>query len=38
MQHIYSLIGDELEKVEKELVNILSSDVPIIKKAGVYII
>jgi len=38
MQHISSLIDDELEKVEKELVIILSSDVPIINKAGGYII
>lgn len=38
MQHISSLIGDELEKVEVELFNVLSSDVPIINKAGGYII
>lgn len=38
MQHMSSLIGDELEKVEVELFNVLSSDVPIINKAGGYII
>lgn len=38
MKHISSLIGDELEKVEVELINVLSSDVPIINKAGGYII
>jgi len=38
MQHISSLIGDELEKVEIELINVLSSDVPVINKAGCYII
>ncbi len=38
MQQISSLIGDELEKVEIELINVLSSDVPVINKAGSYII
>jgi octaprenyl-diphosphate synthase len=38
MQQITSLIGDELEKVEIELINVLSSDVPVINKAGGYII
>lgn len=38
MQYIASLIGDELEKVEVELINTLSSQVPLINKAGGYII
>ena len=38
MQHMSNLIGDDLEKVEVELINVLSSDIPIINKAGGYII
>ncbi|MBW1824915.1 MAG: polyprenyl synthetase family protein [Deltaproteobacteria bacterium] len=38
MQQIYSLISDDLEKVESELINTLSSQVPLINKAGGYII
>lgn len=38
MQQISSLIGDELEKVEIELMNALSSEVPLINKVGGYII
>jgi len=38
MQQISSLIGDELEKVEAALINTLSSEVPLINKAGGYII
>jgi octaprenyl-diphosphate synthase len=38
MQQMSYLIGDELEKVEAELINTLSSEVPLINKAGGYII
>jgi len=38
VQQISSLIGDEIEKVEVELINALSSQVPLINKAGGYII
>jgi octaprenyl-diphosphate synthase len=38
VQQISSLVSDELEKVEIELINILSSQVPLINKAGGYII
>lgn len=38
MKQISSLIGDELEKVEVELINTLSSQVTLINKAGGYII
>ena len=38
MQQVYSLISDDLEKIEAELINILSSQVPLINKAGGYII
>jgi len=38
MQKIYSLIGEELEKVEVKLINQLSSEVPLINKVGGYII
>jgi octaprenyl-diphosphate synthase len=38
MQQITSLIGDDLQKVETELVNALNSKVPLITKVGGYII
>jgi octaprenyl-diphosphate synthase len=38
MQQITSLIGDDLQKVEAELINALTSQVPLITKVGGYII
>ena len=38
MQQITSLIGDDLQKVETELLNALSSNVPLITKVSGYII